>query len=173
MTSDQHYPKPVEKSMQEFLTKRVTSMTVSVFLTIRLFEPRYDSEPISISKRRNSDLDSMHKEVMNRIDRIIHGPHHMGKSQCVKFPYFYRLETKSKGNRSVLPHIHILMGLDARQHGLLLLNRDKLQRYIYKLCIVMGFDCDFDYQMHDNVGVDYVTKFPMADVMNIHFRNLD
>lgn len=167
---DDHYTVETENEMKACLKQKLDLIIPTHFLTIALFKPYSGANYWRLEQNRQSDIKQMHKEVINRFDRCLYGKHHKKLDESEKFPYVFRIETKDKKNRTVPPHIHCLMELDQVNTDILLAKQIKLLDSLKKLCLKLGFRDDIDFRKHSIAKSDYIIKYPMADIENIHFR---
>ena len=155
--------------MRNHLASRFEDFCPSHLITVTLHHlsaiPRRHGSEYQSS--RDNDL---FREIMNRLDRAIHGRKHHRMPEADKFRFIYRLETRSRRNRKTPPHVHILLELttcDERKFGL---NTPDFIAATQKIVWQLGFRPNIDIRRHSAGFNDYILKYPLHDLQNIHWE---
>lgn len=174
MFEDDYIDPKLDLTFRVFLGGLLEELTPTYFITIALFHPRCRMSPRQAYRLYSGDLKDLYKELINRFDRAIYGSrHHKLDEDEEKFRYFYRLETVSKTNDPVFPHVHILIEWDGYDMDRFKENYEKLVASLKQVCRQKGFCPDIDMQPHDGNKRDYIAKYPMVDLLNIGQRGLN
>ncbi len=167
-----YYSKDLEKVFRDNLAKRLKLMKPNWFMTIRLFKPGTGVSPDTLLRQRAEGLDGLHREIINRIDRLLYGPRHNSWPADEKFAYFCRLETKAKNYYSTEPHFHIVFRIPLERYSDFEGIKEKLLVKLECLMRLRGFEPDIDLIRHDRKNLSYIAKHAVSDVLGINTRNL-
>jgi len=165
------YRRGHEDLMRDHLTSLIEDFYPSLLITITLHSPKDIADEHRHVYYNETQNERLRKDLINRIDYVLYGRKHRQMWDQDKFKYIYRLETKSRRNTRTMPHVHILMSLDYEQRDELDYKKSQLVKKLKKLCQKMGLRGDVDYRHHKTASFNnYILKFPLADIQNIHFR---
>lgn len=142
----------------------------NLFLTVRLYGPSDCRSCDWLAQHERAQQLHAGRMLVRLLDRAIYGTSE--PSQIDRFPYFLRLETRSRAGQLTMPHLHLLCRLNPIEEAYLETRRNRFCSRYSDYLMRRHFAPDFMFLPCEGIKVDYLTKYIQEDVQNVFTREL-